>query len=59
MTWDWEKIDYGVRLGLYPGLDLTCEFSDNTFVVKGVDYTNDEFLLTLRWNWDRGFGQSR
>ena len=48
--WDWEKIDYGLRLGIYEGIDLTLEFSDNTTTtLGGVDISHDELLTTLRW----------
>jgi len=49
-AWEWEKIDWGVRLGLMRGLDLTAEYSDNTFVLgSGAEASNDELLVTLRW----------
>ena len=49
-SWDWTKIDYGVRVGIIGGLDLTAEFTDNSFVLKsGATVHNDEFLTTLRW----------
>jgi len=47
--WDWEKIDYGVRLGIYEGVDLTVEYADVTaFRLDGFEFSNDEFLTTLR-----------
>lgn len=50
MRWEWDKLDFGVRLGLYPGLDMTVEFSDNTFVLdSGAERDNNELLTTLRW----------
>lgn len=49
VRWDWEKWDYGVRLDLWRGLDLTLERADNTFVVRGNDRTMEETLFTLRW----------
>jgi hypothetical protein len=48
-SWDWEKIDYGVRLGIVPGTDLTVEYAANTFVTAVGDRDNDELLVTLRW----------
>lgn len=49
LRWEWDKIDYGVRVGLYDGIDLTAEFSDHTFVRAGKDESNDEVLVTLRF----------
>ena len=50
ITWDWEKIDYGVRLGILPQLDLTAEYAANDFVLAtGALRQNDELLLTVRW----------
>lgn len=46
-AWDWRKIDYGVRLGLYNGLDLTVEYSDNRFIRAAGPGTNNETLVTL------------
>lgn len=48
--WEWEKIDYGVRLGIVSGIDLTLEYADNTFTLSsGATASNDEFLTTLHW----------
>lgn len=49
LRWEWTKVDYGVRLGIIPRVDLTLEFADNTFVVRGVDRSADEFLATLHF----------
>jgi hypothetical protein len=50
VAWPWEKLDYGLRLGIVPGIDLTVEYADNTFtLVSGRKASNDEFLTTLRW----------
>jgi hypothetical protein len=47
--WDWEKIDYGVRLGIYEGIDLTVEYADVTaFRLDGFEFSEDEGLVTLR-----------
>jgi hypothetical protein len=49
-AWQWTKIDYGVRVGLVVGVDLTLEYADNDFVLKsGAHRSNNEFLATLRW----------
>jgi hypothetical protein len=50
LTWDWEKIDAGVRLGLFQGIDLTVEYADNRFILgNGAKRENNELLATLRW----------
>jgi hypothetical protein len=49
LRWEWTKIDYGVRVGIIPSVDLTVEFADNTFVVKGKDESADELLTTLKF----------
>jgi len=47
--WDWVKVDYGVRLGIVEGIDLTAEYADNTLTTAaGVDLSEDELLVTLR-----------
>lgn len=48
-AWDWEKIDYGVRLGIVPGTDLTVEYAVNRFQTAAGERGNDEGLVTLRW----------
>ncbi len=49
-SWEWDKLDYGVRLGLVEDVDLTAEFADNTFTLaSGREVSNDELLVTLRW----------
>ena len=49
-AWDWEKIDAGLRLGLFSGVDLTVEYEDNRFILgNGAKRENNEFLTTLRW----------
>lgn len=50
LAWDWEKIDYGVRAGIFQGIDLTLEYADNRFILaNGAERDNNEFLATLRW----------
>lgn len=50
LTWDWEKIDAGVRLGIFQGIDLTVEYADNRFILgNGAKRENNELLATLRW----------
>jgi hypothetical protein len=49
-AWEWEKRDFGVRLGIVEGIDLTFEYADHEFVLgSGAKRSNDEFLATLRW----------
>jgi len=48
-SWDWEKWDYGLRIGLFGESDLTLEYSDNSFTLaSGRDVPLDELLATLR-----------
>ena len=49
VRWEWEKFDYGVRLTIVEGIDLTLEYADNQFVTKRGKRDNNEFLTTLRW----------
>jgi hypothetical protein len=49
-SWDWEKTDAGLRLGLIPGLDLTVEYARNVFTLaSGAKRNNNEWLTTLGW----------
>jgi hypothetical protein len=51
VRWEWTKIDYGIRLGLVEGVDLTVEFADNQMTLaNGRKVSNDELLATLRWH---------
>ncbi len=50
VRWEWTKLDYGVRLGIVEGVDLTLEFQDNEMTLAtGAKVSNDELLATLRW----------
>lgn len=50
LAWDWEKIDAGLRLGVFAGVDLTVEYADNRFILgSGAERENNEALATLRW----------
>jgi len=50
VRWEWTKIDYGVRLTLVNGIDLTLEYGDNEMTLaNGSKVSNDELLTTLRW----------
>jgi len=49
-AWDWQKLDAGLRLGLFSGVDLTVEYADNRFILaSGAKRNNNEMLATLRW----------
>ena len=50
LAWDWDKIDAGLRLGIFEGIDVTLEYADNKFILgNGAERENNEFLATLRW----------
>ncbi len=50
LFWDWTKIDYGLRVGIFQGIDLTMEYADNRFILaNGAERENNELLATLRW----------
>ena len=49
LAWDWEKLDGGIRFGLWSDVDLTVEYSYNrTFVTPGLTLAENELLGTLR-----------
>ncbi len=45
--WDWRKYDYGFRLGIVRGLDLTAEYTRNEVITRRGHIHPDEGLLTL------------
>lgn len=50
VRWEWRKLDYGLRVGLVEGVDLTIEFADNQMTLaNGRQVSNDELLSTLRF----------
>ena len=49
VRWPWDKWDYGVRVDVWNGIDLTLERADNRFAVRGRYFTAEETLFTLRW----------
>lgn len=50
VRWEWAKLDYGIRLGIVDGVDLTVEFADNVMTLaNGREISADELLATLRW----------
>jgi hypothetical protein len=49
LGWDWQKLDGGIRFGLWAAIDLTVEYSWNrTFLRPGVTQNENELLGTLR-----------
>jgi hypothetical protein len=49
-AWDWRKVDYGLRLAIVSGTDLTLEYADNRFILgNGRPAKENELLATLRW----------
>jgi hypothetical protein len=46
--WDWKKYDFGVRIGIVQGVDLTAEYTINE-ITAPLDIELDEFLTTLRF----------
>jgi len=52
--WEWEKLDYGLRVSVLPELRLTLELSENQFFRGGEWVGYDEFLATLSWRWFSG-----
>jgi len=49
LAWDWEKLDGGIRIGIWSGIDLTAEYSYNrTFLNPHLTENENEFLGTLR-----------
>jgi hypothetical protein len=50
VTWDWTKLDVGVRLTLVPNVDLTVEYAFHD-IVASQQIDHDEFLTTLRFRF--------
>jgi hypothetical protein len=46
--WNWKKYDFGVRLGIVRGLDLTAEYSRHDVKTEGPKLHPDELLVTVR-----------
>ncbi|MEM7482414.1 MAG: hypothetical protein AAF481_14660 [Acidobacteriota bacterium] len=56
-TWQWQKIDAGVRIGIVPGAELTIEHAANEFeLASGRTVSNDETLVTMRWRFGGDLG---
>ena len=50
VTWDWTKVDVGVRFTLIPNVDLTVEYAFHD-IVASQQIDHDEFLTTLRFRF--------
>ena len=49
VRWPWEKLDYGLRVGLLGASDLTVERSENEMTLaNGREISYDELLVSLR-----------
>jgi hypothetical protein len=48
MTWSWYKYDFGFRLGILRGVDLTAEYARHDAILKTRVIHPDELLVTLR-----------
>ncbi len=48
VSWDWRKLDVGLRVGIVRGLDLTAEFARNDATMRSGLIHPDEWLVTLR-----------
>jgi hypothetical protein len=50
VRWPWVKIDYGIRLTVIAGIDLTAEYADNRLTrADGRVLSENELLVTLRF----------
>ncbi len=47
VSWDWRKLDVGLRVGIVRGLDLTAEFARNDATVRIGLIHPDEWLVTM------------
>lgn len=48
LTWNWRKYDFGVRVGILRGVDLTAEYARHDAILKAKVIHPDELLVTLR-----------
>lgn len=49
IAWDWTKLDFGFRIGIIRGVDVTVEYSRHSMKLEeGGVLHPDEFLTTLR-----------
>lgn len=49
LQWDWRRIDYGVNFDFSDNVRLIVEYADNEVERAGRWESQDELLLTLRW----------
>lgn len=52
VTWDWDKIDYGINFDFNDNVKLTMEHADNEFIRGGNTESYGETLLTLYIKYD-------
>ncbi len=50
--WDRKKLDFGLKIGLYPDLTLLLEHSDSEMLRLGEWVNAAESLATLTWKWN-------
>jgi hypothetical protein len=48
VSWNWRKVDLGLRVGIVRGLDATVEFARNDAAVRSGFIHPDEWLVTMR-----------
>lgn len=49
LMWDWRKVDYGINIDFSDNVRLIVEYTDNEIFRAGRYESQDEFLVTLRW----------
>ncbi|RBP48556.1 hypothetical protein [Arenicella xantha] len=49
LQWDWRKIDYGINFDFTDNVRLIVEYADNEVLRAGRWESQNELLLTLRW----------
>ena len=50
VSWDWSKVDIGVRVAVMQNIDLTMEYAIHDITAK-QQIDHNEFLTTLRWRF--------
>ena len=48
MSWNWIKYDFGFRVGIVRGLDLTAEYARHDATTRRGFVHPDEWLVTVR-----------
>jgi len=46
--WNWKKYDFGVRVGVVRGVDVTGEYSRHDVKTERPKLHSDELLVTFR-----------